>query len=115
MPLRRRRHLNLSCYTGRLELVYEITTAGFTIQLTYYVHRVASRTPGVSDSDLSSVLAPQQQKQKHDSALEKKSFQTNINTIAACKGGDPVSHSLMDCLERGLRVQVLVQNRDQEF
>ncbi|KAF5336204.1 hypothetical protein D9758_017774 [Tetrapyrgos nigripes] len=32
MPLRRRRHLNLSCYTGRLELVYEITTAGFTIQ-----------------------------------------------------------------------------------
>ncbi|KAF5348183.1 hypothetical protein D9758_014658 [Tetrapyrgos nigripes] len=33
--LRRRRHLNLSCYTGRLELVYEITTAGFMMQLVY--------------------------------------------------------------------------------
>ncbi|KAF5347389.1 hypothetical protein D9758_011304 [Tetrapyrgos nigripes] len=104
MPHRRRRHLNLSRYTGRLELVYEIMTAWFTI-----------RTPGISNSGLSLVLAPQQQKQKHDSALEKKSFQTNINTVAAWarEGGDPVSHSLMDCLERGLRVQVLVQNRDQ--
>ncbi|KAF5320219.1 hypothetical protein D9758_017605 [Tetrapyrgos nigripes] len=63
----------------------------------------------VTQEDL--ILAPQQQKQKHDSALEKSLFK-RTSTLSPHGRGDPVSHSLMDCLERGLRVQVLVPNWD---